>query len=111
MATASREFYSLGDTDYATPPGEILRELLEEQGLTQRDLARRTGLSPKHVNRLVEGVVPLSADVAPRLEHVTGAAARLWNTLEATGQTWRGCGASATWPRARHGWPTCLSER
>ncbi len=83
MATASREFYPLGDTDYATPPGEILRELLEEQDLTQRDLARRTGLSPKHVNRLVQGVVPLSADVAQRLEQVTGTAARLWNTLEA----------------------------
>lgn len=84
LATASREFHPLGDTDYATPPGEILRELLEERGLTQRDLARRTGLSPKHVNRLIQGVVPLSADIAQRLEHVTGTAARLWNTLEAS---------------------------
>jgi HTH-type transcriptional regulator / antitoxin HigA len=83
MATASQELYELGDTDYAIPPGETLRELLEEKGLTQRDLARRSGLSPKHVNRLLQGVVPLSPDVAQRLEQVTGTPARLWNRLEA----------------------------
>jgi HTH-type transcriptional regulator/antitoxin HigA len=74
---------ALGDADYATPPGETLRELLEEQGLTQRDLARRADLSPKHVNRLLQGLVPLSAEVAQRLEHVTGTPARIWNRLEA----------------------------
>ncbi|HEY5989467.1 MAG TPA: helix-turn-helix domain-containing protein [Streptosporangiaceae bacterium] len=72
-----------GDTDYAVPPGETLRELHEEQGLTQRDLARRADLSPKHVNRLLQGLVPLSADVAQRLERVTSTLAQIWNRLEA----------------------------
>jgi HTH-type transcriptional regulator/antitoxin HigA len=83
-ATGEKKLYPLGDTDYAVAPGETLRELLEEQGLSQRDLARRTGLTPKHVNRLLQGLVPLSADVAVRLERVTGTPARLWNGLEAT---------------------------
>ena len=83
MATAEKGLYPLGDTDYAVPPGETLRELLDEQGLTQRDLARRADLSPKHVNRLLQGLVPLSADVAQRLERVTGTPARIWNNLEA----------------------------
>jgi HTH-type transcriptional regulator/antitoxin HigA len=83
MATGEKKLYPLGDTDYAVPPGETLRELLDEQGLTQRDLARRADLSPKHVNRLVQGLVPLSADVAQRLERVTGTPARIWNSLEA----------------------------
>lgn len=78
-----KTLYSLGDTDYAVPPGESLRELLEEQGLNQRDLARRADLSPKHVNKLLQGLVPLSADVAVRLERVTGTPARIWNRLEA----------------------------
>jgi HTH-type transcriptional regulator / antitoxin HigA len=82
--TGERKLYPLGDTDYAVPPGETLRELLEEQGLSQRDLARRAGLSPKHVNKLLQGLVPLSADVAVRLERVTGTPARLWNGLEAS---------------------------
>ena len=83
MATTSQGLYPLGDTDYATPPGATLRELLEERGMSQRELARRTGLSPKHVNRLLQGLVPLSPDVAQRLELVTGTPARLWNRLEA----------------------------
>lgn len=82
MATANAG-YPFGNTDYAIPPGETLRELLDEQGMTQRDFARRTDLSPKHVNQLLHGQVPLSADVAKRLEHVTGVPARMWNNLEA----------------------------
>lgn len=84
---AEKDLYSLGDTDYAVPPGETLRDLLEEQGLTQRDLARRADLSPKHVNKLLQGLVPLSADVAARLERVTGTPARIWNRLEADYRT------------------------
>jgi HTH-type transcriptional regulator/antitoxin HigA len=83
MSTNGDRLYPLGDTDYAVPPGETLRDLLEEQGMTQRDLARRADLSPKHVNKLLQGLVPLSADVAVRLERVTGTPARIWNRLEA----------------------------
>jgi HTH-type transcriptional regulator/antitoxin HigA len=87
MAAQSGKLYPLGDTDYAIPPGETLRELLDEKGLTQRELARRADLSPKHVNRLLHGLVPLSADVAERLERVTGTHARIWNRLEANYQS------------------------
>lgn len=82
-AEGEKKLYPLGDTDYAVSPGETLQELLEERGMSQRDLARRTGLSPKHVNKLLHGLVPLSADVAVRLERVIGTPARLWNQLEA----------------------------
>ena len=83
MMAIANAGYPLGDTDYAIPPGETLRELLDEQGMTQRELARRADLSPKHVNQLLHGLVPLSADVATRLERVTGVPARIWNNLEA----------------------------
>ena len=63
--------------------GETLLELLEERGMSQRDLARRTGLSPKHVNKLLHGLVPLSADVVVRLERVTRVPANFWNRMEA----------------------------
>ncbi|MEU8279789.1 ImmA/IrrE family metallo-endopeptidase [Microbispora bryophytorum] len=81
------ELYPANDLDYAVPPGETLKELLEERGMSQRDLAARTGLSPKHVNQLVHGLVPLSADIAMRLETVTGTPARLWNRMEADYRT------------------------
>ena len=83
MDPAEKTLYPLGDTHYAVPPGETLQDLLDEQGLSQRDLARRADLSPKHVNKLLQGLVPLSADVAVRLERVTGTPARIWNRLEA----------------------------
>lgn len=84
MAEAKeKKLYPLGETDWALPPGETLLELLEERGMSQRELARRTGLSAKHVNKLLHGLVPLSADVAVRLERVTGAPAYIWNRLEA----------------------------
>jgi HTH-type transcriptional regulator/antitoxin HigA len=86
MTAQAAEFYPFGDTDYAIPPGETLRELLDEQGLSQRDFARRADLSPKHVNRLLQGLVALSPDVALRLERVTGTPARIWNRLEANYQ-------------------------
>lgn len=83
MTKAGAKPYPLGEADYAVPPGETLRELLEEQDISQRELARRADLSPKHVNRLIQGLVPLSADIAQRLELVTGTPARIWNALEA----------------------------
>src|ERR1700733_246437 len=83
MTTEEKRLYPLGDTDWTVAPGETLQELLEEQGMSQRELARRTGLSPKHVNKLLHGLVPLSADVAVRLERVTGTPARFWNQMEA----------------------------
>jgi HTH-type transcriptional regulator/antitoxin HigA len=81
--SAEKKLYPLGETDWTVAPGETLLELLEEREMSQRDLARRTGLSPKHVNKLLHGLVPLSADVAVRLERVTGVPADFWNRLEA----------------------------
>jgi HTH-type transcriptional regulator/antitoxin HigA len=73
--------------DHAPSPGATLREVLAKAGMSQRDLARRTALTPKHINQLLSGAVPLSADVAERLSLVTGVAARLWNQLEADYRT------------------------
>lgn len=84
-----QELHLPADPDYAVPPGETIREFLDDLGMSQRQLASRLGLTPKHVNQLVQGLVPLSPDVAARLELVTGMPARLWNRLEADYQTSR----------------------
>lgn len=72
--------------DYAVAPGETLLEVLEEEGMSQAELARRTGLSTKHISQIANGHVPISTDVAIRLERATGVAARLWNNLESRHQ-------------------------
>ncbi|MFC0864859.1 helix-turn-helix domain-containing protein [Sphaerimonospora cavernae] len=88
-AKTTRTLYAAGDLDYAVPPGDTLRELLEEKGMTQRELAERVGLSPKHVNQLIHGLVRLTPEVAESLERVVGTPARLWNRLEADYQSTR----------------------
>ncbi len=70
--------------NYAVPPGDTLAEVLDERGMSQAELAQRTDLSPKHINRIVNGHVPISAEVAIRLERATDVPARLWLSLEAT---------------------------
>lgn len=70
-------------TDYAVPTGEYLVEWLEESQTSQAELARRMGISAKHVSKLISGS-PLSAEVATKLELVTGVPARIWLSYEAT---------------------------
>ncbi len=75
------------DPDYAVAPGVSLAETLGAIGISQADLARRGGLSPKHVSQIVSGDASISADIAVRLERVTGVPSRMWNALEAQYRT------------------------
>jgi HTH-type transcriptional regulator / antitoxin HigA len=88
MGTGSQERVRF-EPDYAFPPGDFLSERLEELGMTQAELSRRTGISQKHLSQLVNGEVALSPTTALRLEKVTRMPAYLWNRLEATYQTSR----------------------
>jgi len=71
------------EPDYAVAPGEVLQGTIDTLGMTQADLARRTGLSKKTINQIIQGHEPLSYDTALRLERVTCVPARFWNNLEA----------------------------
>lgn len=71
------------EVDYASPPGALLDSVLRTQGLTQADLADRTGLSTKYINQVIKRQATLSADTAVKLEAVTGVAATTWTRLEA----------------------------
>lgn len=68
--------------DYAFPPGETLRETLDTMGMTQAELARRTGRPIKTINEIVKGKAAITADTALQLEHVLGVPASFWNNLE-----------------------------
>ncbi|WP_433432282.1 HigA family addiction module antitoxin [Nonomuraea sp. CA-141351] len=69
------------------PPGETLKETLENLGITQADLARRIGLSTKHVNQIIQGAAILSPETAILLERATRVPASIWNNLEARWRT------------------------
>lgn len=74
------------DVPYAVPPGETLEETIEALAMTQAELARRTGLTPKTINHIIKGTAPITSSTALALEKVTGVPARFWNNLEANYQ-------------------------
>lgn len=77
---------SLPETEYHPDilyhPGEHLQELLEEQGMTQVELARRTGRPVKTINEIIKGKNSITTDTALQLERVFGVPAHFWINLE-----------------------------
>jgi addiction module HigA family antidote len=74
------------NADWASPPGELIEEVLEEYGWTRAELAQRLAFSAKHVNELLKGRATITADTAERLERVLGHDAGFWLRLEANYQ-------------------------
>jgi len=68
--------------DTVTCPGESLAEILEDCGMSQAELARRTGRPTKTINGIIKGREALTPDTALQLEIVLGVKARFWNSLE-----------------------------
>ncbi|MCA1988041.1 MAG: HigA family addiction module antidote protein [Desulfarculus sp.] len=69
--------------DYAVPPGETLRETMQALGMSQIQLAARTGLSAKTINGIVNGKEVLTPKTAILLQRVLGIKATFWNNMEA----------------------------
>ena len=64
--------------DRAAVADTLLVTVLRLARVPQAELARRSSLSTKHVNQLCKGLVPMSIDVALRLEQQLGIPAELW---------------------------------
>lgn len=63
---------------YAAPPGDTLADTLEEHEMTQTELARRLGVSLKHINQIVNAAASISVEMALGLEKVFGISAAFW---------------------------------
>lgn len=72
--------------DFLSPPGQTLEEILDERALSQTELARRLGVSLKHVNQIINGAATISAETALGLENVLGIAASFWLNRDANFQ-------------------------
>lgn len=69
--------------DYAVPPGWVLEERLDAQGISQAEVARRCGRSPKLISEIISGKAPLEPATALQFEKVLGVDASLWLGIEA----------------------------
>lgn len=68
--------------DTVSAPGETLLEILENLGMTQAQLAERTGRPKKTINEIIKGKAAITPDTALQLERVLGVSASFWNQRE-----------------------------
>lgn len=69
--------------DWISPPGDTIEDLLEEVGWSKAEFAERTGFTAKHINELVKGRAPITADAAERLSLVLGSTPDFWLVRDA----------------------------
>lgn len=63
-------------------PGELLRETLDELGLTQVAFAAALGISPMRVSHVLRGERPITAELALRLGRALGQTPQYWLNLQ-----------------------------
>lgn len=68
--------------DYVVPSGEVLEDYLVSLGMTQAELAARTGLTRKTINEIIKGKSPITHETALKFERTLGRPAHFWNNLE-----------------------------
>lgn len=79
MARATKNEYL---PDVVSPPGDTLLETIENIGMTQTELANRTGRPLKTINEIIKGKAAITPETSLQLERVLGIPARFWNNRE-----------------------------
>lgn len=74
----SKKYFS----DELILPGETVLEMMEEYGITQRELALRMDYTPKHINEVIKGKSQITVEFAMRLESIFGLKTNFWLSLE-----------------------------
>ena len=66
----------------AIHPGEFLKEIVDELGLSQVALAQALGISTMRVSHVLKGSRPVTAELALRLGRVMGQTPQYWLNLQ-----------------------------
>ena len=64
-------------------PGEMIKDEIMARGLTQKELARKMGVSYTVFNEILNGKRPVTTEYALLLEAVLGTDANIWIGLQA----------------------------
>lgn len=68
--------------DFASHPGEALKDILEDRGMNQAELARQMGRPRKTINEIIQGKASITPQTAIQLERALGASAEFWINRE-----------------------------
>lgn len=63
-------------------PGEVLKDELDELGISQSALAEHIGVLPKTINEICRGKRGISAEMAWKLSRSLGATPNFWMNLQ-----------------------------
>ena len=66
----------------AVPPGSIIKDVLADRGMKQRELAQALDMQPSHLNEMLKGARRITPEIAVRLEQVLGGKATMWINLQ-----------------------------
>lgn len=69
--------------DLIIHPGETLADILEERGISQKELSVRTGVTAAYVNMVIAGKKNISANFAMALEYALDIPKSFWLNLQA----------------------------
>ena len=64
-------------------PGEFLREILDERGVSQAQFARTVGVSPMRISHVAKGTRPVTAELALLFGRALGQTPQYWLNLQA----------------------------
>lgn len=67
----------------AVPPGHILKEELQNLGVTPTELARQIEVPPNRISQIIAGKRAITGDTALRLGHWFGTDPQFWMNLQA----------------------------
>ena len=71
-----------------TSPGEMVRQFLEDIGLSQADAARALEITANRLNEVVKDKRGISADTALRLAALFGTTAHFWLNVQGAWDLW-----------------------
>lgn len=73
--------------DLIIHPGETIADILNDRGITQAELAVRTGVTPAYISNVISGKKAVSAKFALALEYALGVSKSFWMNLQAHYET------------------------
>lgn len=74
--------------DKVSPPGETLRDILDERQMSQAEFAERCGRPKKTICEIISGKTAITPETAIQFETVLGVPASFWNSREMLFQTY-----------------------
>jgi len=79
---ANRKIINEYIPDNVSHPGETLKDVLEEQSMSQAELSERSGRPKKTINEIINGKSSITPETALQFELIFGIPASFWNNRQ-----------------------------